>query len=314
GNGNVLAGGERGGKSHITYKPYGEILRTDSYGPDITKFKYSGQEEDKESGMYYYKARYYDATLGRFASNDGMVFPEKEQGMNRMMYVEGNPLKLVDPSGKNGIIHQFNRIIGHAMGKSFGSKISKRLSSNTISKGFGKNIQRMTFVDKRRMYLVDKALQNVVKAGAVFAGMHLAHAVGAFFGANSLLSLGMEFAGGFETFRFARGYATSSLKNGLRWEKDNDAYYDNDLALSDPGKFVTKNRSALLHVGGGALIGTAAGAFGGVVLAGIVTEGASPFVEYGATVGGFMVGGLVGGILGGGAGIVIYCSNYKCKL
>ncbi|XDD44718.1 RHS repeat-associated core domain-containing protein (plasmid) [Leptospira sp. WS60.C2] len=99
GNGNVLAGGERGGKSHITYKPYGEILRTDSYGPDITKFKYTGQEEDQESGLYYYKARYYDVGLGRFASNDGITYPEKEQGMNRMMYVEGNPLKWRDSSG-----------------------------------------------------------------------------------------------------------------------------------------------------------------------------------------------------------------------
>jgi len=99
GNGNVLAGGERGGKSHITYKPYGEILRTDSYGPDITKFKYTGQEEDRESGLYYYKARYYDASLGRFASNDGMSFPDKPQGMNRMMYVEGNPMKWKDNSG-----------------------------------------------------------------------------------------------------------------------------------------------------------------------------------------------------------------------
>ncbi|MDF3822308.1 RHS repeat-associated core domain-containing protein [Leptospira sp. 96542] len=99
GNGNVLAGGERGGKSHITYKPYGEILRTDSYGPDITKFKYTGQEEDKESGLYYYKARYYDAALGRFAINDGQVFPDKEQGMNRMMYVEGNPVLFRDFTG-----------------------------------------------------------------------------------------------------------------------------------------------------------------------------------------------------------------------
>ncbi len=99
GNGNVLAGGERGGKSHITYKPYGEILRTDSYGPDITKFKYSGQEEDQESGLYYYKARYYDAALGRFASNDGMTFPQNPQGMNRLMYVDGNPIKSRDKSG-----------------------------------------------------------------------------------------------------------------------------------------------------------------------------------------------------------------------
>ncbi|XMO24070.1 RHS repeat-associated core domain-containing protein [Leptospira sp. 'Mane'] len=99
GNGNVLAGGERGGKSHITYKPYGEILRTDSYGPDITKFKYTGQEEDKETGLYYYKARYYDASLGRFLTNDNMIFPGQTQGMNRSMYVEGNPVKYKDPSG-----------------------------------------------------------------------------------------------------------------------------------------------------------------------------------------------------------------------
>ncbi|WP_425268684.1 RHS repeat-associated core domain-containing protein [Leptospira brenneri] len=114
GNGNVLAGGERGGKSHITYKPYGEILRTDSFGPDITKFKYTGQEEDQESGLYYYKARYYDASLGRFASNDSMVFPDKEQGMNRMMYVEGNPIAFVDPSGNNAIVHMFNQFFRHA--------------------------------------------------------------------------------------------------------------------------------------------------------------------------------------------------------
>ncbi|TGM41689.1 RHS repeat-associated core domain-containing protein, partial [Leptospira biflexa] len=115
GNGNVLAGGERGGKSHITYKPYGEILRTDSYGPDITKYKYTGQEEDKESGMYYYKARYYDATLGRFVSNDGMVFPEKEQGMNRMMYVEGNPLKWVDQKGNQISNSLIGALIGYTL-------------------------------------------------------------------------------------------------------------------------------------------------------------------------------------------------------
>ncbi|MDF3821284.1 RHS repeat-associated core domain-containing protein [Leptospira sp. 96542] len=135
GNGNVLAGGERGGKSHITYKPYGEILRTDSYGPDITKFKYTGQEEDKESGLYYYKARYYDAALGRFASNDGQVFPDKEQGMNRMIYVEGNPIRFTDDSGNStNYMHMLNRIIGHAMGKKFGDK-GGSFSSNKIWKG-----------------------------------------------------------------------------------------------------------------------------------------------------------------------------------
>jgi RHS repeat-associated protein len=99
GFGNVITGGNNGGKSSINYKPYGEINRTDSSGPDITKFKYTGQEEDKESGLLYYKARYYDPALGRFLQADSIVMPESLYGMNRYMYVDGNPVKWKDPSG-----------------------------------------------------------------------------------------------------------------------------------------------------------------------------------------------------------------------
>ncbi|HMZ60900.1 MAG TPA: hypothetical protein PL048_19140 [Leptospiraceae bacterium] len=88
GAGNVVSGGSLGGKANYLYRPYGEIDRMNSSGPDITKFKYTGQGrtlqslsggqsaglqrfpflrgasyasrvEDKESGLYYYKARYY---------------------------------------------------------------------------------------------------------------------------------------------------------------------------------------------------------------------------------------------------------------
>jgi RHS repeat-associated protein len=99
GFGNVITGGNNGGKSSINYKPYGEINRTDSSEPDITKFKYTGQEEDKESGLLYYKARYYDPAIGRFLQADSIVMPENLYGMNRYMYVDGNPVKYVDPSG-----------------------------------------------------------------------------------------------------------------------------------------------------------------------------------------------------------------------
>jgi RHS repeat-associated protein len=117
GRGNVLAGGERGGKSHISYRPYGEILRTDSYGPDISKFKYTGQEEDKESGLYFYKARYYDAKIGRFLQADSMAFPNQINGMNRMMYVEGNPVGFRDPSGNaTNYGHMFSQIVKHMTG------------------------------------------------------------------------------------------------------------------------------------------------------------------------------------------------------
>ncbi|MCZ8239803.1 MAG: RHS repeat-associated core domain-containing protein, partial [Leptospiraceae bacterium] len=101
GRGNVLAGGERGGKSHITYRPYGEILRTDSFGPDISKYKYTGQEEDRESGLMFYKARYYDAKIGRFLQSDSETNSLSESGMNTYMYVAGNPLSFTDTTGNS---------------------------------------------------------------------------------------------------------------------------------------------------------------------------------------------------------------------
>jgi len=99
GYGNVISGGNNGGKSHISYKPYGEIHRTDSSGPDITRFKYTGQEEDKESGLMYYKARYYDPVIGRFLQADSVIMPQSTFGMNRYMYVDGNPVRYGDSSG-----------------------------------------------------------------------------------------------------------------------------------------------------------------------------------------------------------------------
>jgi RHS repeat-associated protein len=101
GRGNVLAGGERGGKSHITYRPYGEILRTDSFGPDISKYKYTGQEEDRESGLMYYKARYYDAKIGRFLQQDSVIDTQNPSGMNKAMYTYGNPINYTDSSGNS---------------------------------------------------------------------------------------------------------------------------------------------------------------------------------------------------------------------
>jgi RHS repeat-associated protein len=83
GYGNVISGGNNGGKSSMNYKPYGEMNRTDSSGPDITRFKYTGQEEDKETGLLYYKARYYDPALGRFLQADNLTFPDKPSGMNK---------------------------------------------------------------------------------------------------------------------------------------------------------------------------------------------------------------------------------------
>jgi len=55
------------------------------------------------TGLYYYNARYYDPTIGRFISADTIVpNPTHAQALNRYSYCLNNPLRYIDPSGHNG--------------------------------------------------------------------------------------------------------------------------------------------------------------------------------------------------------------------
>ncbi|EMK01241.1 RHS repeat-associated core domain-containing protein [Leptospira sp. B5-022] len=99
GSGNRVTGGAQSGASHVSYKPYGEIQREDSFGPDAFRYKYTSQEEDRETGLYYYKARYYDPILGRFLQADSVIDGSRPTGMDLYAYAEGNPISYTDPSG-----------------------------------------------------------------------------------------------------------------------------------------------------------------------------------------------------------------------
>jgi len=60
------------------------------------RFQYTGQTWLPELGMYYYKARIYSPTLGRFLQADPIGFVG---GMNLYWYVGGDPVDFVDPLG-----------------------------------------------------------------------------------------------------------------------------------------------------------------------------------------------------------------------
>ena len=59
-------------------------------------FTFTGREWDEETGLYYYRARYYDPMEGRFISKDPIGF---KGGINLYNYVDSNPLNFTDPFG-----------------------------------------------------------------------------------------------------------------------------------------------------------------------------------------------------------------------
>src|SRR5262249_36860787 len=65
-----------------------------------TGYAFTGREWDLESGIHYFRGRYYDARGGRFLSEDPIGFLGDDTNLYR--YVWNSPLNWVDPLGFQG--------------------------------------------------------------------------------------------------------------------------------------------------------------------------------------------------------------------
>jgi RHS repeat-associated protein len=113
-------------KARYDYLPFGEEI-SDAYGnrsavtgytsDDITRQKFTGYERDRETGLDFAQARYYNHRQGRFISADSVggsaVNP---QTLNRYAYTGNNPLNNVDPSGHMFYTAQYNGSEGSGFG------------------------------------------------------------------------------------------------------------------------------------------------------------------------------------------------------
>ncbi len=96
------------------YDSYGR--RSNVIESVIQPYSYTGREYDDESGLYYYRARYYDPVLGRFLSEDPIGFNAGDQNFYR--YVLNNPVNLIDATGRQATNSQ-----GGSSGKSSDHKV-----------------------------------------------------------------------------------------------------------------------------------------------------------------------------------------------
>jgi RHS repeat-associated protein len=105
----------------IEYSPWGGTSRSEVTNPACDPSRrFTGQELDPETGLYYYGGRYYDPEISRFASPDPFVqAPHDPQNLNRYSYVLNNPQNLVDPDGYFHKVKKpsfFKRFIGVFVG------------------------------------------------------------------------------------------------------------------------------------------------------------------------------------------------------
>jgi RHS repeat-associated protein len=69
-------------------------------------YAFTGREFDRETRLYYYRARYYDPGTGRFTQQDPIGY---QGGLNLYAYVDGNPVNAVDPSGEVTCTYSISR-------------------------------------------------------------------------------------------------------------------------------------------------------------------------------------------------------------
>ncbi len=126
-----------------------------STGSSWNRFAFTGHEKDEETGLYYFKARFYDPQLGRFLSQDRYLGETNTPpSLHRYLYAYANPTVYVDlngyensrvysdesevPIGTNyfrasdGLIYEANGDYGYT-GEEYAAWVAEQQSASEIS-------------------------------------------------------------------------------------------------------------------------------------------------------------------------------------
>lgn len=103
-----------------SYDSFGRITAQNSFKSSYT---FTSREYDPQTGLYYYRARYYDPVEGRFISKDPIGFDGED--VTLYGYVQNNPINFTDPSGLRRCFN-FDK---------FASQVEQNRASNALTLG-----------------------------------------------------------------------------------------------------------------------------------------------------------------------------------
>ncbi|MEM9656231.1 MAG: RHS repeat-associated core domain-containing protein, partial [Actinomycetota bacterium] len=126
--------GPGGDSQYQRHTPFGATRSTTPIPGFPSDLTFTGQHNDGDLDLMYFGARFYDPTLGQFASPDKIL----ADGLNRYAYVRNNPLLLTDPTGRCAQVLFDYCLDAIATGGAPESLGTRRLSLNTnLPRGVG---------------------------------------------------------------------------------------------------------------------------------------------------------------------------------
>ena len=106
-----------------SYDAWGRTRVFDAEGNELTesafgnRFAWQGREIDWSTGLYYFRARYYDPITGRWLSTDPIGI---SGGLNQYVFCANNPVNFTDPMG----LWTFQCALAFSGGGSTGGNVS----------------------------------------------------------------------------------------------------------------------------------------------------------------------------------------------
>jgi RHS repeat-associated protein len=97
----ALVGNDGVVRNRFEYDAFGTVVSTMSGATDDSRYRYTGREFDGETGLYYYRARYFDSNSGRFIGQDPIGFGGGDSNLYR--YVGNSTIGSMDPFGLRAV-------------------------------------------------------------------------------------------------------------------------------------------------------------------------------------------------------------------